>query len=236
MPARLWSGLSLVEAELELAERARTDDGVKHGLTVDDVIRAGENDAELGPTMRLFTSKEAKLRKALKHYGDEGHPIPIDQTGSVYDGPGLVEHEPHWIDGAWVPDPNGQFVVIDGELVRRAPDPAPENVVEEPAPRLVRLLPLEDDERDVQGSDAGVKPTPGAKSRWRRSDLETIIVKQRTVSARKLAESGDLVESIRHQRISELRARDDIRVENGRLVLPPGTTGDGGWITLPKLG
>jgi hypothetical protein len=97
------------------------------------------------------------------------------------------------------------------------------------------LPPLEDEADDLPAEP--VERTPGAKSRWRRADLETIFVKQPGTSARELAASGDLVESIHHQRISEVRARGDIRVdENGRLELPAGTTGDGGWITLPKRG
>jgi hypothetical protein len=75
---------------------------------------------------------------------------------------------------------------------------------------------------------------PGAKSRWRKVDLEMIFVKHPTMPARELARSGFLVETIHHQRISEVRKRGDIRVENGRLLPPPGTLGDGGWVTLPK--
>ena len=59
---------------------------------------------------------------------------------------------------------------------------------------------------------------------------------QRKVSARKLAANGDLVEPVLHQRISEVRLRDDLPVERGRIVWPEGTTADGGWVTLPKLG
>jgi hypothetical protein len=62
-------------------------------------------------------------------------------------------------------------------------------------------------------------------------------VKQPRTSAREPAASGDLVEEIHHQRISELRARGDVGVdENGRLRLPPGVTAEGNWITLPKRG
>jgi hypothetical protein len=86
--------------------------------------------------------------------------------------------------------------------------------------------------------DADDEPAPkrsGAKSRWRRADLETIFVKQPNTSARELAGSGDLIEPIRHQRISELRARGDVGVDaSGRLALPPGTTGEGGWVILPQ--
>ena len=97
------------------------------------------------------------------------------------------------------------------------------------------LPPLGGDEESGQPREPAVQ-TPGAKSRWRRADLETIFVKHPKMSARKLVESGELVESIHHQRISELRGRGDIREENGRLKLPRGVTGDGGWVTLPKLG
>jgi hypothetical protein len=86
------------------------------------------------------------------------------------------------------------------------------------------------------GDDAAGAPIhPGAKSRWRRADLETIFVRRRDLSARKLAASDELVERIRHQRISEVRARGDVREENGRLVLPDATRADGGWVILPKL-
>jgi hypothetical protein len=88
---------------------------------------------------------------------------------------------------------------------------------------------------EVDEETDGEPARPGAKSRWRRADLETIFVKLPKTPARRLAESGDLVEQVHHQRISELRNRGDVREENGRLVLPPGCTGDGGWITLPKL-
>jgi hypothetical protein len=114
-----------VEAAIKLAEL---------GLTVDGVIRAAENVAELGPTMELLSSREEKLRKALEYCEDEGHPIPVEETGSVYDRRGMVfidvDVEPHY---------------VDGELVRRAPDPVPE-VVDEPTPKLVRLPSVVDDE------------------------------------------------------------------------------------------
>lgn len=98
---------------------------------------------------------------------------------------------------------------------------------------LVRPEPNADEAADATESTTG----PGAKSRWRRADLETIFVKQPDVSARKLATSGDLVEQIHHQRISEVRGRGDVGLdEHGHLKLPPGTTGDSGWITLPKRG
>jgi hypothetical protein len=100
-----------------------------------------------------------------------------------------------------------------------------------------RLPRLEDEEADPGGAEDLGKTTRGAKSRWRRADLETILVTQRSVSARKLAASDDLIEQMHHQRISELRARSDIKVENDKLVLPAGCIGaQGGWITLPKLG
>jgi hypothetical protein len=108
---------------------------------------------------------------------------------------------------------------------------------EEPVGRLVVAAHRVGDEVDEATDGELARQTPGVKSRWRRADLETIFEKQPDTSARKLAESGDLVESIRHQRISELRARGDIGVdEKGRLKLPSGTTADGGWIILPKLG
>ncbi|MGH3083635.1 MAG: hypothetical protein ACRDNP_06160 [Gaiellaceae bacterium] len=97
-----------MEGEIELAE---------FGLTVDRVIQAAENDAKLGPTMERRTSREAKLR-SLEWFGDQGHPIPVEQTGSVYDRRGVIDVGPH----------------------------ASEVVVDEPLPESVRLPALEDDE------------------------------------------------------------------------------------------
>src|SRR5262245_20295217 len=115
---RRWSDLTPVEAEIRLAEL---------GLTVDGVIRAAEFDPELAPTMGLLSSREAKLGKVLEHYGDEGHPIPVDETGSVYDRRGIVSIGP---------GPHVHYV--DGELVVRDPAPASE-AVDEPVRLSVRL-------------------------------------------------------------------------------------------------
>lgn len=119
------------------------------------------------------------------------------------------------------------------------PNPDPEHPaphgpgVAHDCPRWVRLPPLEDSEAQAErGGPADA--TAGRKSRWHRVDLETIFVKRAELSARKLVQSGELVEPVHHQRISELRARGDIHVVGGRVELPPGTTGEGSWVTLPK--
>jgi hypothetical protein len=73
---------------------------------------------------------------------------------------------------------------------------------------------------------------PGRKSRWRRSALEAIT---------KRIANGDSLHSIaadvgiRHQRISELRQRGDVYWDktDGRLVTPPGTVREGGFVILP---
>jgi hypothetical protein len=100
--------------------------------------------------------------------------------------------------------------------------------------RLLRVMLPDGRPKDEPKGEVERRESPGAKSRWRRADLETIFVKQPRTSARRLAESGDLVEELHHQRISELRGRGDVRAENGNLVLPPGVTGEGAWIILPK--
>jgi hypothetical protein len=132
------------------------------------------------------------------------------------------------LGGVRVEEQNGRLYVVP--LVRTSES---ENRVWDAVYAWAEGQSLEDDEANGELA----RQTPGAKSRWRRADLETIFAKQPGTSARKLAASGDLVEPIRHQRISELRARGDIGVDKkGRLVLPTGTTGEGGWIILPKLG
>ena len=50
-----------MEREIKLA---------KFGLTVDDPVRAGEDDPELGPIMERLKSEEAKRRLAVEWYGD----------------------------------------------------------------------------------------------------------------------------------------------------------------------
>jgi hypothetical protein len=73
---------------------------------------------------------------------------------------------------------------------------------------------------------------PGRKSKWRRTALEAI--------TKRLA-NGDSLRSIAtdlgvaHQRISELRRRGDVYwdVTDRRLVTPPGTVREGGFVILP---
>lgn len=94
---------------------------------------------------------------------------------------------------------------------------------------------LDDDASSADLETIASEPTRGARSRWRRADLETIFVKHAESTPRAIVASGDLVEPVHFQRIYELRGRGDVGVEKGRLRLPPGTTGEAGWVILPRL-
>lgn len=65
-----WSKLPPVELEIELA---------KLGLTVDDLVRDGEDDPELGPIMELLASEEAKRQLVVEEFGDRGRPQPRER-------------------------------------------------------------------------------------------------------------------------------------------------------------
>jgi hypothetical protein len=64
-PRRLWTELGKV------------------GLTIDDLVEAGEDDPELGPIMDNLTSEEAKQRLVLEWFGDQGHPQPKEPRKRV---------------------------------------------------------------------------------------------------------------------------------------------------------
>lgn len=136
-----------MEAEVALADL---------GLTISGLIKAAEGDPRLGPTMGRLTSEEAKVRRALQYYGDEAHPVPVVEGGSVYD-----------VRGVLFVGPEEPRRLIDGEP---AEGREPELVAHEPAPQTVRLPPppssgalvervVDQIERPPARAKPGVKPT-----------------------------------------------------------------------------
>lgn len=185
----------------------------KYGLTTLHVVLDLEDATRTSPALReeFLRCRSAAEREELAFGWFDHHPQPENRT-------------------EWTTSRYGGWMRCDSD------DPDPPRRMRTPDWPNGWLPRLEGGEADDHpGRPAGA--APGAKSRWRRADLETIFVKQPGVSARKLAASGDLVESIHHQRISELRSRGDVGIdENGRLKLPRGVTAEGNWITLPKRG
>jgi len=105
----LWSELPRWRVEIELA---------KVGTTPDYLVRDAEDEPELQAEMELLSSPEAKLRRALQYFGDEGNPQPENREPRVLAGwdDGRV------IEGALTPD-WGQLPRLPPEMKKK---PGPE--------------------------------------------------------------------------------------------------------------
>ena len=149
----------------------------------------------------------------------------------------LEEYRSYWA-GEWSV-PGVFYVPLGPEQAKAKRDRARAEASEE----RIRQLKLEQLERAAATGLAEDEPaieTPkthrGAKSQWRRADLETIFVRHPKKTPRALVADEDLIEKVHFQRIYEVRRRGDVAVDDhGRLALPEGTTSDGGgWVTLPR--
>jgi hypothetical protein len=87
----LWSELPPWKRRAELAK-------VHPNLTEDALIADGRNVPKLRPQIDAQKSKEDKLMVVLRHFGDEGHPQPVDPAsyGPAINGGEPVFRSPPW--------------------------------------------------------------------------------------------------------------------------------------------
>jgi hypothetical protein len=67
----LWSELPPARREIELATL---------GITVDDLAADAQDVPELRSVIELLSSNESRLQLALRWFGDESHPQPVERT------------------------------------------------------------------------------------------------------------------------------------------------------------
>jgi hypothetical protein len=166
----------------------------------------------------------------------EGRPTPEEAIDELYEILCQVEPDYEWtsapLSGLFeidLPD----WDVLEAES-RAAPDPA-----------TVTRLPREEREAvkgaldlleklNMGNADKGEPQRarrPGPKSRWRSVVLESVT---KRIAAGESLRSIERDTGVRHQRLSELRARGIYwDADERRLRTPPGTTRQGGWVIVP---